>query len=206
MKPYKLICITGPDGSGKSTLINELKNQLEGAAVTSIWDIMREPSLRNVVPFKLPQEVDNYLSSLHNTSRSLFLMHCLAESLAITKTKKPRYILSDGYWYKYYATEIAHGTAKEELDKLVSVFEEPDLVFYIDANETLTLERKENFSNYECGFVKERNKQSFRLFQQKAIQNIQKLMGSVKHKILNPNLPLSENLRTVLYELNPEKI
>jgi thymidylate kinase len=206
MKPYKLICITGPDGSGKSTLINELKNQLDGAVVTSIWDIMREPSLQNVVPFKTPQEVDNYLSCLHDTSRSLFLMHCLAESLAIAKTKEPQYILSDSYWYKYYATEIAHGTSKGELDKLISVFEEPNLIFYIDAKETLTLERKEHFSNYECGFAKERNKQSFMLFQQKAIQNIQKLMDSVKHKILNPNLSVSENLETVLHQLKPETI
>jgi dTMP kinase len=202
MRPYQLICITGPDGSGKSTLINALKNDLPGSVITSIWDLLKEPSRQQVVPFKTPVEVDAYLSCLHAGSRSLFLMHCLLEALEIAKEKKPAYILTDSYWYKYYATEIAHGASPAYLDKLVTVFEKPDHLFYIRAGEDLTTERKKYFSGYECGFAGATNEKTFSAFQQKAIAIMQNLMHSLDYTELDAHASPGENQAIILQSLN----
>lgn len=202
MSKYQLICITGPDGSGKSTLIDAVKDQLPDSVVVSIWDLIKDPNMQNIVPFKKPEEIDIYLSHLHHKSRSLFLMHCLTEAMEMARKKNASYILTDSYWYKYYATEIAHGTPSDYLDKLISLFEKPDFIFYINALEKLTAKRKKSFSRYECGFARKVNEQTFMDFQRLAILNLQKLMATMAHKILDASLPASENSKIILKELN----
>jgi len=202
MKSYKLLCIIGPDGSGKSSLINAVKLHLQDATIMTIWDLMKEPVMNSIVPFKKPEEVDNYMSYLHHESRSLFLIHCLAEAKELARQKGSSFILTDSYWYKYYATELAHGASSEYLDKLVSVFEKPDYIFYITAEEKLTAERKKSFSRYECGFAQEINEQSFMKFQQSAIGHLQKLMQNIPYKPLKADNSVSENCRFILDEIN----
>lgn len=202
MRPYQLICITGPDGSGKSTLIQSLQHELPGCVVVTIWDMLKEPAMQSVVPFKTPQEVDAYLSHLHAESRSLFLVHCLAEAMEIAKAKKPAYLLTDSYWYKYYATEVVHGASPAYLDQLVTVFEKPDHLFYIKAGEELTAGRKKNFSRYECGFAAEINEESFARFQQQAIRVMQKLMQTQACTELAAQASPQENQAIILRSLN----
>lgn len=202
MRPYQLICITGPDGAGKSTLIDALQKELPGSVIASIWDLLREPSRQAIIPFHTPQEVDRYLSCLYPESRSLFLLHCLMEGLEIAKEKNPAYILTDSYWYKYYATEMTHGTSPVVLNQLVSVFEKPDYLFYMDAPEKLTAERKKNFSGYECGFAPECNEQTFSAFQRRAIRILQSLMHKLPAVTLNPEALPAENLAIIMRSLN----
>lgn len=198
MSRHKLICITGPDGSGKSTLINVLKARLPGSIVVSMWDAIRDPARRNLLPFNNLGEVDVYLSHLHHESRALLLMHCLAEAMAMAKDMNAPFILVDSYWYKYFATEKAHGTSGEYLAKLVSLFETPDFTFYMDAGQDLTYDRKKKFTRYECGFAKEQDEKSFKIFQKRVIEHFQELMHGTTTRTLDPNVPVSENCRIVL--------
>ncbi|HTF80688.1 MAG TPA: hypothetical protein VL947_03150, partial [Cytophagales bacterium] len=138
---------------------------------------------------------------LHHESRSLFLMHCLLEALERAKSKKPRYIIADGYWYKYYATEVSHGTSAAYLDKITAIFEVPDLLFYIRTTEQTTMERKTSFSRYECGFAEEPNAQSFSDFQHEAIAVLELLMASKDPVIVQGHDSPSECLNTVLQRL-----
>jgi thymidylate kinase len=203
MKTYDLICITGPDGSGKSTLIRHLQKVLGSSAIASIWDLMSDPALRDYVPFKEPQQVQDYLARLQPESRSMFLCHCLYESLNIAKKKKLRYILTDGYWYKYYATEKALGASPSYLEQLVSIFEAPSYLFYLHASETLTSNRKTSYSAYECGFAEELNKESFETFQAKSIENLRRLLAVRNPIYLDAVRSVEQNLETILHHLQP---
>jgi thymidylate kinase len=199
MKPYQLICVTGPDGAGKSTLLENLQKELEGSVITTIWDLLTEPSLREYLPLRSASEIDIYLSKLHSISRSLFLMHCLKQALELAKRRKPTFILADSYWYKYYATEIAHGSSKEYLDKLVSMFEPPDHIFYIDLPEEIISDRKQKYSLYECGFEKERTQEDFRCFQKKAIGELQSLVQGIPGAMfLDGRRTVKENLSVII--------
>ena len=42
-------------------------------------------------------------------ARGLFLYHCFYQALELAKNRKPDILILNSYWYKYYATEVAHG-------------------------------------------------------------------------------------------------
>jgi len=58
----KLICITGIDGIGKSTLIKNLSVQLNSCYIANIWDLLE--SKVQGLPFKSKKEIDNFLCAL----------------------------------------------------------------------------------------------------------------------------------------------
>ncbi len=201
MKPYKLVCITGPDGSGKSTLIKSLQERLPSSVVVTIWDILKTSTLTSHMVFKSPADVDNYLSQVSNQSRFLLLMHCLSEALEMAKQKNNEWIFVDSYWYKYYATELAHGAEQKTLDGIAAVFEKPDLLFTIQANELLTSERKKNYTRYECGFAKQPNADNFIVFQKKANGYLQQLIKTIPHIELAGMNTVEQNCEIALERL-----
>src|SRR5688572_30154606 len=126
----RLICITGMDGSGKSTLIKNLAAEIESAVVSNIWDIM-DGGVENV-PFGTKKEVDAYLCALTPDSRLLFLAHLLKFSYDKAMRTNAKFILLNGYYYRYFATELALGANENLVNALMNEFPKPDLVIRID--------------------------------------------------------------------------
>ena len=172
----KIVSITGPDGAGKSTLIKHLLLRLPGARPVTVWDLLINPDTKGLLPFKSAAEVDNYLSILEPVSRAYFLLHCMRTALDLAARENPPFVLVDGYWYKYMATEMAHGADKSELMGLVEGFPGPDLNIYLEVAPDAGAARKETYSGYECGFAEERNAESFKEFQDKAREALEDLM------------------------------
>lgn len=174
------VCISGPDGSGKSTLCERLMRRFgaEGryrAQEVTIWDMLYEPGYQDKVGFRSPKEVDAYLALLSPTARTLYLFHCLAQAMEIAATKAADILLLNSYWYKYYATEIAHGGDPEILRPLTAVFPEPDLTWYLRVSTDETYRRKEKISGYESGFSPTRSQEDFAAFQHKAHRTLDEL-------------------------------
>ena len=60
----KLICVTGPDGAGKTTQIARIGEALskrgkKRIVPMTIWDMLLDPSTRGRVGFKSPTELDS---------------------------------------------------------------------------------------------------------------------------------------------------
>jgi thymidylate kinase len=168
-----LICVTGPDGSGKTTQIGKIAERLERkggrkAVPVTIWDLLLDPATKGKIPFRSPAEVDAYLEVLHPTSRGLFLYHCFHQALALAQRRKPDVVLLNAYWYKYYATEVAHGGDPERLAHVAEIFPEPTLTFYLKVDPEEAFRRKAHLSGYETGFANPRSKEAFVAFQKKA--------------------------------------
>lgn len=145
----KLICITGLDGAGKSTLVERLSTQFSSVAVSNIWDIM-DGSIETV-PFKSKADIDTYLCELTADSRLLFLAHALQFSIDKALQSEKEIILLNGYYYKYFATEMALGANVGLVEHLIKSFPTPDLVIKLELDVESSLKRKERLSKYECG-------------------------------------------------------
>ncbi|MEM7394790.1 MAG: hypothetical protein AAF492_20855, partial [Verrucomicrobiota bacterium] len=106
----KMICVTGPDGAGKTTQLTRLAehyayDSANKVVAVTIWDMLFDPDFKSCIPFKNPREVDAYLGALDAMPRSLFLFHCMLQALDSAIRKEPDVMLVNAYWYKYYATE-----------------------------------------------------------------------------------------------------
>jgi dTMP kinase len=176
----QLICVTGPDGSGKTTQIARIAEALsrrgrKKIVPMTIWDMLLDPSTRGRVAFKSPAELDGFLEVLSPMARMLFLAHCLYAALDLAVARKPDVILANGYWYKYWATEVAHGGDPEAMLDLVKVFPEPALTFCLDISADEAYRRKTKPSGYETGFAAERTLEAFTAFQERARPALERL-------------------------------
>ncbi len=161
----KLVCITGPDGSGKSTLVGILASRLPSCHVANIWDLM-DGGISNV-PFSSKKEIDGYLCELSPDARLLFLAHALKFSLDRALASGKQTVLLNAYFYKYFVSELALGADNKLVESLNSHFVVPDRVFLLELDSETCASRKNVFSRYESGLSKEPGKNSFVSFQNK---------------------------------------
>lgn len=176
-----MFCISGPDGSGKSTQIKLTQEYLQkrgvSVKVVSIWHILTDKKFQNLVGFSGKGQVDDFLQALSGDSRILFLFHCYQQALSDASKEKFDVLLHDAYWYKYYATEASYGLNATTYKSLAeAIFPAPDACVYIDLAPEICAERKDRFSKYECGFAMQDKKKEFVRFQSLS-QNVQKDMA-----------------------------
>jgi thymidylate kinase len=143
----RIVCITGGDGAGKSTLVNAVAASRPEAHVAGIWDA-QEGAARL---FSSKKEIDGYLCSLTPDSRLLFLAHALHYSTELALQSDRDLIIFNGYWYKYFATERAGGASSSLARSLAGLFPVPHLTIRLALSPEERGARKTVFSRYECG-------------------------------------------------------
>jgi thymidylate kinase len=172
-----VICIAGGDGSGKSTQIARLtaffEEQQRKVMPVSIWDAFSDPAIVSKLPFERPSDVYRYLKLLSPVSRTHFLFHALHLALERASDRMPNVLLLNAYWYKYFATEVAHGGDPALLRQLAAGFPEPDLTFYLSVGPEAALARKSHRSDYESGYGQD--EQTSLDFQRRAHEALQAL-------------------------------
>jgi thymidylate kinase len=199
--------VTGPDGAGKTTQIVRIADALskrgkKKIVAMTIWDMLLDPSTRGRVAFKSPLELEPFLEILSPMARMLFLCHCLYEALDLAVARKPDVILANGYWYKYWATEVAHGGDPEAMLNLMKVFPEPVLTFCLDIEIDQAFRRKAKLSGYETGFAAERTLEAFTAFQTRARPSLERLAQEKQWVRLNGNEPASALSETILRRID----
>lgn len=190
----KIICITGPDGSGKSSLISSLTNENEYFYVASVWDILKDDVTG--ILFSSKMNVDEYLCSLTPDSRLLFLAHAMKYSIDKALNAQ-KHIVIDSYYYKYFASELALGASNELVQSLKALFIEPQVTIFLQADPSVTVARKAVYSRYECGLLCTPNEQAFFDFQFKT-HEYWNLFISQNWHIINAHKPEGEVLNEVL--------
>lgn len=161
------IVVTGPDGSGKTTVCKKLQFFLakklneRSITISSVWDQYEDL-------FISQNHAQEYLKNLKGFSRSIFIFHAVQRALEIANEKKNRIIIMDSYWYKYVVSEIGLGSKKESLYHLAKLFPVPDLTIYLDISPDIAMKRKKEISNYEKGrSIGNNSEEQFLTFQKK---------------------------------------
>ncbi len=164
----KLICITGLDGVGKSTVINRLADHFTSCYVADIWDLLHSPI--QSLPFKSKSDIDHFLCSLTHDSRLFFLAHALKYSIDKALESQNEIVIADSYYYKYLATEKALGANHQLIKALIRSFPKPDLVIELVLPVEICADRKTKYSRYECGLAEKPAQNDYINFQRKAAQ------------------------------------
>lgn len=157
----QIIVITGQDGSGKSTLIKKLIENLPNSTEVTIWDAL-DPEL-----FNSKQKIDDYLSELTPNSRVLFLAHALMQSMELALKTQYSILLINGYFYKYFSSELALGANKQLVKRLSDFFPKSNKVIKLNISSDIAFKRKTKITKYECG-LKDVSEQNFISFQDKS--------------------------------------
>ncbi len=146
----QLICITGSDGSGKSTLIEHLLMQFPKAVECTIWAALADPDIRL---FSSKQSVDDYLCMLTPHARSLFLAHALLFSIEKALKTGAQHIFINAHYYKYFASELCLGADQKLITELITIFPKVHKTIFLNLSPEKAAERKIKFSRYECGCI-----------------------------------------------------
>ncbi len=197
----KHICITGKDGTGKSTIIKKLAQHYKSTYVATIWNLLENPV--NGIPFNSKQDVDNFLCGLTPDSRLLFLAHAMKYSIDKAFESKKEVIITDGYYYKYFASEKVLGASQKLMDSLMECFPVPDVIIEIDLPLEIAANRKLQFSRYECGLKLSASLENFMAFQ----TNVYKawdMFGYLKMKIVKSRENEEDTYKDVLKVIENE--
>lgn len=170
----RLIIIEGIDGSGKTTLANELRNTLNEKYKLSALFLSKK-SVDASTPFQQ--------AFMKNIRRSIWqnavvdpvneideetwlylhmLWYHMLESFVIkNKFYKYDYLIMDGWYYKFLARHIVNNkidieTSEQMLSKLIN----GDVVFLLNAPSDICLKRKNGVKLSECGVHKNNIKDS----------------------------------------------
>jgi thymidylate kinase len=143
----------------------------------TIWDAFDDAVIRDRLPFASREAVYRYLEVLTPSSRAHFLFHALALAIDLAASRGADILLLDGHWYKYYATEVAHGGDPVTLRALTSGFPEPDWIFHLEVAPDEALQRKEIRSDYESGYGDDREFVSFQDRAQAALSELATELG-----------------------------
>ena len=135
----KLIAIEGPDGSGRSAQVAELKNWLEGRG-HAIVDVGLRRS--NLVAKPLQQLLQGNI--LNPITLSLFYATDFAdqlENVIIPSLRAGFIVLADRYIYTLMARDIVRGADRAWVESLYGTALVPEAVFYLKVNPKQLVER-----------------------------------------------------------------
>lgn len=202
----KTIVLTGPDGTGKSTLCKALCEKLPGNILTSsAWETMNLMSTSNSSNSLTTKEsVQNYLKISDQTSRIYFLFHAIARSEQQAKAQSPNILLLDGYWYKYAVAEMARGGNKELILKTAGLFAKPDLVLFLDIEPAEALKRKKQPSAYESGGATQNFADEFLKFQSTMYNYWKELSNELKWTRINSQDSLEAVEKNIMDKITHE--
>ncbi len=202
----KLIIVEGIDGSGKSTQIDLLYKWLlaQGKSV-----YFSEWNSSNLV--KSTTKLAKKQKIFTPTTFSLLQATDFADrwqNYMLPMLKAGVIVLADRYAFTAFARDVARGVDREWVRNLYSFSVQPDLAFYfqvpLDVAVDRIMEGRAKLKYYEAGMdlgLSENRVTSFRLFQQRIINEYDRMTDEFSFKVIDGTLPVKQQQRQVRQHL-----
>lgn len=198
----KLIVVEGIDGSGKSTQIDLLHKWLfnqgravfftewnSSALVKSTTKLGKKEKMFTPTTFSLLQSTD-FCDRWENYMLPLL--------------KAGAIVLADRYAFTAYARDVARGVDPEWIRNLYSFAVQPDIVLYFRVPLDTAIERitsaRANIKYYEAGMdlgLSENKITSFRLFQQRIVDEYEKMIGEFNITVIDGAQPVEQQQKQI---------
>lgn len=198
----KLIVVEGIDGSGKSTQIDLLCKWLLSKGKLVYFS---EWNSSNLV--KSTTKLAKQQKSFTPTTFSLLQATDFADrwqNYMLPMLKAGVIVLADRYAFTAFARDVARGVDREWVSNLYSFSPQPDLVMYFQVPLNVAIDRimegRAKLKYYEAGMdlgLSENRVTSFRLFQQRIINEYERMTDEFGFKVIDGTLPVKQQQREV---------
>ncbi len=198
----KLIVVEGIDGSGKSTQIDLLHKwlQTQGKSVYfSEWN--SSPLVRSTTKLGKDQRM------FTPTTFSLLQATDFAdrwENYFLPLLKAGVIVLADRYAFTGFARDVARGVNPDWVRNLYSFAFQPDLTLYFQIPLNAAVERilsaRTKIKYYEAGMdlgLSDKKITSFRLFQQRILNEYEKMIGEFCFQVIDANQPVHKQQKQI---------
>lgn len=189
-------CLIGPDGSGKTSLLEYMKNEMELDFEIVHWSQFKH--LAHIPGLPINNDPGVVINSMSTMSRSA--MVALITSLLFEAGVKPlvedgKRVIVDGYYYRFYGPEKQYGVVEDWVYQFMLRLPPPKLTIGLSLSAEQLISRKGVPRRYEYLTTPE----DFGQFQNKASQIAQQIASSQSELvILNASGSIRENAESVV--------
>jgi dTMP kinase len=198
----KLIVVEGIDGSGKSTQIDLLFKWLQNQGKSVHFSEWNSSTL-----VKSTTRMGKKRKAFTPTTFSLIQATDFAdrwENYMLPMLKAGVIVLADRYAFTAFARDVARGVDPSWVRNLYSFAPQPDLVLYFRVPVNVAVDRilsgRADLKYYEAGMdlgLSENKVTSFRLFQQRIINQYDKMVDEFSFTVVDGALPVQEQQHAV---------
>ncbi len=198
----KLIVVEGIDGSGKSTQIDLLYKWLQSkgkAVYFSEWNSSKLVKSTTKLAKKQKMFTPTTFSLLQATD---FAERW--ENRILPMLKAGAIVLADRYAFTAFARDVARGVDPQWVRNLYSFAPQPDIVMYFRVPLDVAVDRitssRAKIKFYEAGMdlgLSDNKITSFRLFQQRIIDEYEKMIDEFNFTVIDGTLPVQKEQKVV---------
>jgi dTMP kinase len=200
--PGKLIVVEGIDGSGKSTQIDLLYKYLEAQGKSVYFSEWNSSELVKSTT-RLAKEQKLF------TPTTFSILQCTDfsdrwENLVLPMIKAGVIVLADRYAFTGFARDVARGVDPMWVRNLYSFALQPDVVMYFRVPLDVAVDRitssRAKIKYYEAGMdlgLSDNRITSFRLFQQRIIDEYDKMVDEYNFTVIDGTLPIQKEQKQV---------
>ncbi|WP_298773184.1 hypothetical protein [uncultured Shewanella sp.] len=208
-----LVALTGPDGTGKSTVSKVIKEEVlkTGRKLETVdrWDILNTSNFSQSRFIHSPlKELKECVSEMKGPSRFLFILWTIYSVLEDYDPASPTITFIDSYWMKHAASEIAYGLPESFVENAIELLPKADLTICLDLSPEIAYQRKStatkiDLNAYECGMNSSLSSESFIHHQNKIRNQLQ--VWSHKHhwrvvEACQSPSNVADSVSTLIYE------
>ena len=198
----KLIVVEGIDGSGKSTQIDLLNKWLQSrdrSVYFSEWnssDLVKSTT-------RLAKEEKSFTPTTFSLLQATDFSDRWENNI-LPMLKAGVIVLADRYTFTAFARDVSRGVDPTWVRDLYSFALQPDLVLYFRVPLDMAVERilsgRAKIKYYEAGMdlgLSDNKVTSFRLFQQKIIDEYDKMVDEFNFTVIDGSLPVQQQQKLV---------